>query len=235
MRAVLIAVVGLSTLPALAQPPPPAQVQAQVQVQAQPQAQPAQIQQSRYRDEQPEDASLRHMTKPVIVERELLLERLASVNEKLSEAIGRSKKDKRLLKVLEDARAELKDVGRQVTSAPAYQPAQPYPPPQNRPPPPPQQQVQPITDAMLRSMVSSIQDEPFAGDKMMVLEQATPSQYFLVSQVQQILPLFTFPADRLKAMRLLRPRLLDLENGYQLYSAFEFSKDKEELKRILQQ
>ncbi len=241
MRAVLIAVVGLSTLPALAQPPPPAQVQAQVQVQAQPQvqpqAQPAQIQQSRYRDEQQEDASLRHMTKPVIVERELLLERLASVNEKLSEAIGRSKKDKRLLKVLEDARAELKDVGRQVTSAPAYQPAQPYPPPQNRPPPPPppQQQVQPISDAMLRSMISSIQNEPFPGDKMMVLEEATPTQYFLVSQVQQLLPLFSFPADRLKAMRLLRPRLLDLDNGYQLYSSFEFSKDKEELKRILQQ
>jgi hypothetical protein len=124
MRAVLIAVVGLSTLPALAQTPPPAQVQAQVQ--------PQQIQQSQYA---PEDASLRHMTKPVIVERELLLERLSSVNEKLSEAIGRSKKDKRLLKVLEDARAELKDVGRQVTSAPAYQPAQPYPPPQKPPAP----------------------------------------------------------------------------------------------------
>jgi len=231
MRAVLIAVVGLSTLPALAQTPPPAQVQVQAQVQPQ---QIQQIQQSQYA---PEDASLRHMTKPVIVERELLLERLSSVNEKLSEAIGRSKKDRRLLKVLEDARAELKDVGRQVTSAPAYQPAQPYPPPQNRPPPPPppQQQVQPITDAMLRSMVSSIQNEPFPGDKMMVLEQATPSQYFLVSQVQQLLPLFSFPADRLKAMRVLRPRILDLDNGYQLYSAFEFSKDKEELKRILQQ
>jgi hypothetical protein len=53
--------------------------------------------------------------------------------------------------------------------------------------------------------------------------------------VQQLLPLFNFPADRLKAMRMLRPRILDLDNGYQLYSAFEFSKDKEELKRILQQ
>ena len=38
MRAVLIAVVGLSTLPALAQPPAPAPAQVQPQVQVQPQA-----------------------------------------------------------------------------------------------------------------------------------------------------------------------------------------------------
>jgi hypothetical protein len=234
MRAVLIAVVGLSTLPALAQTPVPVQAQVQVQPQVQPQAQPPQLQQLQY--QQQEEASLRPMTKPVIVEREVLLERLSSMNEKLSEALGRSKKDKRLQKLLEDARAELKDVGRQVTSAPAYQPAQPVPPPQNRPPPPPppQQQVQPISDAMLRSMVSAIQNEPFPADKMLVLEEATPTQYFLVSQVQQILPLFKFSQDRLKAMRLLRPRILDLDNGYRLYSSFEFSNDKEELKRILQ-
>ncbi len=232
MRAVLIAVVGLSTLPALAQTPAPAQPQVQAQVQP-----PQELQRSQQPQyPQQEEASLRQMTKPVILEREALLERLSSVNEKLSEAIGRPKKDKRMQKVLEDARAELKDVARQVTNAPAYQPSQPVPPPQNRPPPPPppQQQVQPISDSMLRSVVSSIQNEPFPSDQLSVLQEVVSTQYFLVSQVQQVLPLFVHSKDRLKAMRLLRPRILDLENGYKLYGAFEFSNDKEELKRILQ-
>ncbi len=86
---------------------------------------------------------------------------------------------------------------------------------------------------MLRSLVAAIRNEPFADDQLTVLEEAVPTQYFLVAQAQQLLRLFSFSRDRLKAMRLLRPRLLDMENGYKLYESFEFSNDKDELKRIL--
>jgi hypothetical protein len=148
------------------------------------------------------------------------------MNEKLSEALGRAKEDTRLQKLLEETRAELKEVGRQVTSAPAYQASQP---------PPPQQQVQPISDAMLRSIVLSINSESSGSDKMAILTEAAVSHYFLVSQVQQLLTLFAFTSDRLQAMRLLGPRILDPNNGHRLYGFFDFSGDKEELKRILQQ
>lgn len=167
----------------------------------------------------------------VVVDRDALMQQLASINEKLASASARAKKDRQLQKQLDDARAELKEVGRQVTSAPPARVESPRPPP--LPQPQPQPTVQPITEAMLRSLVSAIRNEPFADDQLEVLEQAASSQYFLVSQVQQLLRLFSFSKDRLRAMRLLRPRLLDTENGFKLYESFEYSSDKDELKRIL--
>ncbi|QRK09944.1 DUF4476 domain-containing protein [Archangium violaceum] len=165
---------------------------------------------------------------PVVVDRDALMQQLSSINEKLAIATGRAKKDKQLQKLLDGARAELKETGRQVSNAPLAQ--TPRPPPA---PPPPQPTVHPISDAMLRSLTTAIRNEPFADDQLNVLGEATSTQYFLVSQAQQILRLFSFSSDRLKAMRMLRPRLLDLDNGFKLYEAFDYSSDKDELKRIL--
>jgi hypothetical protein len=211
MRAVLIAVVTLVALPALAQsggqvlPPPPT---------------------AQYRPEAPSVAT----GTPVVVERDALMQQLASINEKLATATGRAKKDKQQQKLLDEARAQLKEVGRLVSSAPLARVEVPRP---QQPPPPPQPMVQPITEAMLRSLAEAVRGEPFADDQLAVLEEAASTQYFLVSQTQQMLRLFSFSKDRLKAMRLLRPRLLDMENSFKLYESFEFSSDKDELKRIL--
>ena len=164
----------------------------------------------------------------MVVDRDTLMRQLASINEKLAQATGKAKKDKQLQKLLDDARADLKEVGRHVTNAP---PARMEP--QRPPPPPPQPTVQPITEAMLRSLVAAIRNEPFADDQLTVLEEAVPTQYFLVAQAQDLLRIFRFSNDRLKAIRLLRPRLLDLENSFKLYESFEHSADKDELKRIL--
>ncbi|HEX5752764.1 MAG TPA: DUF4476 domain-containing protein [Archangium sp.] len=165
---------------------------------------------------------------PVVVDRDSLMQQLARINEKLAQATGQARRDKQLQKLLEDARASLKDVGRHVANAP---PARTEPP---RPaPPPPQPSVQPISESMLQSLLSAIRHEPFSDDQLNVLEQAASTQYFLVAQAQQLLRSFAFSNDRIKAMRLLRPRLLDLENGFKLYESFEHSSDKDELKRIL--
>jgi hypothetical protein len=207
MKAVLIAVATLLAAPALAQQP----LQPQQNDIFVPPAQPP-------------------SGTPVVMDRDALMQQLARINEKLAVATGRAKKDKQLQKLLEDSRAELKEVGRQVTNAPLAR-VEPQRPP--APPPPPQPAVQPITEAMLRSLVLAVRNEPFAEDQLDVLAQAAPTQYFLVNQTQQLLRVFTFSKDRLKAMRLLRPRLLDMENSYKLYESFEFSNDKEELKRIL--
>lgn len=204
MKAVLIAVATLLAAPALAQQP------RQNDIFVPPEQQPG---------------------TPVVMDREALMQQLSRINEKLAVATGRAKKDKQLTKLLEEARAELKEVGRQVTNAPLAR-VEPQRPPAPQPPPP-QPAVQPITEAMLRSLVVALRNEPFAEDQLDVLAQAAPTQYFLVNQVQQLLRVFTFSKDRLKAMRLLRPRLLDMENGFKLYESFEFSNDKEELKRIL--
>jgi hypothetical protein len=221
MKAVLIAMVTLLALPALAQGPgqnagggemPPA-----AQLRSPPNGNPG------------TPGFPTPQGPQVVMDRDALMQQLASINEKLA-TISRLKKDKQLQKSIDDTRAQLKEVARQVSNAPLAR-VEPQRPPQ--PAPPPQPAVQPITEAMLRSLVAAIRNEPFADDQLSVLEEAAPSQYFLVAQAQQLLRLFSFSKDRLKAMRLLRPRLLDMENSYKLYESFEFSGDKDELKRIL--
>lgn len=237
MRAVLIAVATLLAVPALAQNNKGKAEDNKVKVEAQAQTQ-AQAQPAAQADFRPSPGPSGPNTPgypspgpsgtPVVMDREALMRQLAGINEKLAQATGRAKKDKQLQKLIDDARAELKEVGRQVTNAPLARTE-----PSRPPPPPPQPTVQPITEAMLRSLVSAIRNEPFADDQLAVLEEAAPTQYFLVAQAQQILRTFTFSNDRVKAMRLLRPRLLDLENSFKLYESFEHSSDKDELKRIL--
>jgi hypothetical protein len=124
---------------------------------------------------------------------------------------------------------------------PSYtQPAPPPPPPPQPtyiapPPPPGQGSVYAINDATLRNLIAAIDRESFANDRMRVLGQAVPTAYFTVAQTQQLLGRFDFPRDRLEAMRMLKPRVLDTNNFFQLYASFDFASDKAELKRILGQ
>lgn len=126
---------------------------------------------------------------------------------------------------------------------PLPQPPQQVPPPPpvyyppSQPPPPPGQGMgrpaSPLSDRDFRILMGALARESFANDKLRVLEQSASTSYFLVAHVQQILADFSFPADRLKAVRILRPRIVDTNNFVQLYGSFEFPRDKEELRRIL--
>jgi hypothetical protein len=110
------------------------------------------------------------------------------------------------------------------------------PPP---PPPPPAAPVQPVVypmnDAALAGLMAAITAESFPRDRLRVLEEAAPSNWFVVAQVQRLLQYFDFPRDRLAAARVLKPRILDRENYFQLYGSFDFPNDKAELKKILSQ
>jgi hypothetical protein len=121
-----------------------------------------------------------------------------------------------------------------VNNAPDVRRYQPRPQPQPQPPPPPPAPVvYPITEDQLQRLSKAIGRESFGDGKLRVLEAAAGQQYFLVPQVLKLLPRFTFAEDRLNAMRVLWPRVLDRENAYQLYGAFTFANEKEELRRII--
>jgi uncharacterized protein DUF4476 len=125
---------------------------------------------------------------------------------------------------------------------PGYQ--QPPPPGYQQPPPgyqqpPPAQPIlpaaQPMPEPAFRNLLATMSRESFASGRLRVLEQAAPSNWFVVQQVQQVLAQFEFPQDRLNAVRILQPRIVDPNNAFQLYGAFELPRDKDELRRILGQ
>ncbi|MFL5353431.1 DUF4476 domain-containing protein [Archangium sp.] len=167
----------------------------------------------------------------VVVEREDVEQRLADLEKLLGEAFergggrGRGK--------LREAYEQLNDIRDLLADAPSVRDYNPRPAPSPYPTPPPPPAYQPIADGQLRSILGTMSREPFAEDKINILQSAVGNNYFLVSQVQQVLGQFQFSKDKLEVVRGLWARVLDRQNGFQLYNAFSFSTDKEELKRIM--
>jgi hypothetical protein len=166
-----------------------------------------------------------------VVEREEQIERMARMESLLAQATnGRGRKQRDALRKL---REEMTAMRHDVTNAPdlrAFR-RRPSPAPQPQPPPPPQ--VYPISEDQLQRLVRAINKESFGDSKLRVLQAAAPTQYFLVPQVMKLLQRFSFGEDKLAAVRVLWPRVLDRENAYQLYQAFTFQGEKDQLRQII--
>jgi Ricin-type beta-trefoil lectin domain/Domain of unknown function (DUF4476) len=123
---------------------------------------------------------------------------------------------------------------------PGFPPEQhPLPPPQQRPelpvPPPPRrsQEPRPMNDESFQSFLNAVNAEAFSANKLTVVSQAASGNYFLVRQVDQIVRAMSFSADKLRALELTAPRVLDGGNAFHLYDAFTFSGDKDHAREIL--
>lgn len=169
----------------------------------------------------------------VVLTREELEQHLARVEELLGKAIERSRRwEGRGL--LNDAHKELNDLRDLIENAPEARGGYGYPGGPRQPPPPPPPAYRPVSDGRLASILEAMSRESFARDKLNVIQSAaTGDAYFLVEQVHQVLGQFQFSKDRLTVVRGLWPRVLDKQNGYMLNNDFQFSNDKEELKRII--
>lgn len=169
----------------------------------------------------------------VVVERKDLEKRLADIEQLIGEAFNkRGNASKARLRAAYEELKDLRDLLADAPDVRDYRPGGNHNP-GPFPPPPPAPIYQPIAEGKLQKIMKSISREPFAEDKMNVLQDAVGANYFLVGQVQQVLNQFQFSQDRLQAVRVLWSRVLDRDNGFQLYNSFQFSQDKAELKRIL--
>lgn len=92
-----------------------------------------------------------------------------------------------------------------------------------------------IDDATFSSLIVALKEQGFADDRLTVLKQASASQYYSVAQVKEILAQFSFPDDKLAALRIIRERITDKENSFQIYGSFVHSSDKDEAKKILEE
>jgi hypothetical protein len=111
--------------------------------------------------------------------------------------------------------------------------APPPPPPPEPPPPPPGPTA--ISEADLNRIIGAVRAESFSREQLSVLQSAVGSHHFTISQVPRILELFSFSRDQLEALRHLAPRILDKQNGFELFRIFRFRSDKRVAKEILGQ
>lgn len=92
----------------------------------------------------------------------------------------------------------------------------------------------PMNPQRFQALLSAIDNEGFSQNKLQVLEQAASGEYFLVEQTKQVIGKLPFSADKLHALEVLAPRILDRKNSFTLFEAFTFSSDKDQARAILQ-
>lgn len=110
-------------------------------------------------------------------------------------------------------------------------PGQPLPP--DHPLPPTEFIGDPIADGDFGGLLMALKEQGFADDKLTVLQDAANHAFFTVAQVKTMLKLFSFPDDKLSALRTVKSHIVDPQNNYQLYGSFVHSSDKDEAKQIL--
>ncbi|MFB1483081.1 DUF4476 domain-containing protein [Corallococcus sp. RDP092CA] len=163
-----------------------------------------------------------------VIDRDQVERRIDRLESALRDAMSRTK-DAKGRESIRVAMEELDKLGKYVADAAPYGAGIPVPQPM--PPPPPV--VRPISDTQFRNITQAMVRESFPREKLRILSQVAPNENFLVAHVLTVLGQFSFSNDKLEVVRLMRPTLLDPQNGYQLYQAFPFSNDKEKLQAIL--
>jgi hypothetical protein len=82
-------------------------------------------------------------------------------------------------------------------------------------------------------LLQQISGAGYSNDKLNTLRQSVAGNYFLVDQVARILPLYVYIDDRLVALQLLAPLIVDRPSGYKLLSQFRDPGDRDRAQKIL--
>lgn len=81
-------------------------------------------------------------------------------------------------------------------------------------------------------MCEVVDDASFTDKKIGVIKVACISSYFTSQQCAQLLSMFSFEDDKLKALKVLRPRMLDID-AKPILKQFSFSATQDKAKEIL--
>lgn len=93
--------------------------------------------------------------------------------------------------------------------------------------------VSPIGDASLRIVMERIQKETGHDGKLRVLKDATANAFFVADQTIKVLGAFPVVEDRLKALELMLPRVLDRQNAPKILVVFPFAAERERARNTM--
>lgn len=87
--------------------------------------------------------------------------------------------------------------------------------------------------ASFSALQDAVARQPFSDGRLSVIASAAAYNWFTVGQVRSLIDSIRPSDDRLRAVELLWPRVLDRQNAFLLEQAFPFSGDRARLRRIL--
>ena len=116
------------------------------------------------------------------------------------------------------------------------------PPALNPPPPPvgpapvvplPPVGPQALDDQAFNTLLKAVDDAPFSDDQLGILKIAS-SGYFTCAQVGALIDQISFSADKVEAVQILRPHIIDPQNAHILNEHLSFSDDRRKVMAMFQ-
>jgi len=84
-------------------------------------------------------------------------------------------------------------------------------------------------------LLESLNQESSSKDKKTLVQTSAGKNTFTSYQVAEMLEHFSFSKDQLQTLEVLRPRISDIGNSFQLMDVFTFAKDKKRASQLLGQ
>lgn len=90
-----------------------------------------------------------------------------------------------------------------------------------------------MNDADFGVLYDKVSRKPFSSDKLELVEVGALGAGLTSAQCMRIMSLFSFADDKMKALRLMAPRLTDPGNADAIIGSFTFDSDKKEAAKII--
>jgi hypothetical protein len=93
---------------------------------------------------------------------------------------------------------------------------------------------QAMTDKDFRTLRTALEREAGDAAKLAVLRTAASNAFFTTAQAGQLIDRLVYRDDKLAAVPILKDRILDKQNAWQLYQHFTYREDKMKVQEMLE-
>lgn len=90
-----------------------------------------------------------------------------------------------------------------------------------------------LDDASFSKLYNKVKKASFDDNKFDLIEVASLGCYYSCDQVVRIMKIFPFDDEQLKALKMMAPHIVDLQNTGLIYKVFSFDSEKDKAEEII--
>ena len=90
-----------------------------------------------------------------------------------------------------------------------------------------------LADASFNILYNKVKKASFDDNKFDLIEVASLGCYYSCAQVVRIMKIFPFDDEQLKALKMMAPHIVDLQNTGLIYKVFSFDSEKDKAEEII--
>ena len=90
-----------------------------------------------------------------------------------------------------------------------------------------------LDDASFPKLYNKVKQASFNDNKFDLIEVASLGCYYSCTQVVRIMKIFPFDDEQLKALKMMAPHIVDLQNTGLIYKIFSFDSEKDKAEEII--